>query len=259
MPAPKNKFKYAIGNGDLQIGCWLGLSESYVSEISASSGFDWLVIDSEHVPNDIRSITSHLQVMAAFDSHPVVRPTIGESWMIKPILDSGAQTILVPLVESASQAEELVRAVRYPPSGIRGVGSLGRASNFSRIPDYFATADDEICLLVQVETKRGVSALDEIVAVDGVDGVFIGPSDLSAAYGYLGDPSADEVQKVIFDSIRRIVSGGKAAGILTMDETLQKACAELGATFIATQTDVSLFARGMQAAAQRSKSHLLGG
>jgi len=177
MPAPRNPFKAAIKAGRPQMGCWLGLADPYVAEISAGAGFDWLLIDAEHAPNDLRSIISQLQVIAAFDSHPVVRPTIGEAWMIKQLLDAGAQTLLVPMVESAAQARELVQAVTYPPHGIRGVGSaLARASNFSGIPDYLTTAQDEICLLVQVENCAGMEALDEILQVEGVDGVFIGPS-----------------------------------------------------------------------------------
>jgi len=154
MPAPRNPFKQAIAKGELQIGCWLGLADPYIAEISAGAGFDWLLIDAEHAPNDLRSIVAQLQVIAARGSHAVVRPPIGESWMIKQFLDAGAQTLLIPMVESADQARDLVAAVTYPPHGVRGVGSaLARASDFAAIPDYLTTARDEICLLVQVEKK----------------------------------------------------------------------------------------------------------
>lgn len=257
MPAPHNPFKAAITSGKLQHGCWLGLASPYVAEISASAGFDWLVVDAEHAPNDLSSIIAHLQVIAAFDSHAVVRPPIGEVWMIKRLLDAGAQTLLVPMVESAEQAQTLVDAVTYPPHGIRGVGSaLARASGFAAIDDYLHTARNEISLLVQVENRKGLDALDEIVAVDGVDGVFIGPSDLAADLGYLGKPAADEVKAAVFDAIERIVAGGKAAGILAPDPSMQRECRDRGATFIATEIDVTLFARSIRESAERGAKNL---
>lgn len=259
MPAPRNPFKAAIKVGKLQHGCWLGLTSAYVAEISASAGFDWLVVDAEHAPNDLQSIIAHLQVIAASGSHAVVRPPIGEVWMIKRLLDVGAQTILVPMVESAEQARMLVDAVTYPPHGIRGVGSaLARASNFSGISDYLQTARDEISLLVQVENRKGLDALDDIVAVDGIDGVFIGPSDLAADLGYLGQTGAPEVNSAVLDAVSRIVSGGKAAGILTLNPELQRQCRERGASFIATEVDVTLFAQSIRGAAKRGAAHLDG-
>jgi len=257
MPAPKNPFKAAIKAGRLQVGCWLGLASSYVAEISAHAGFDWLVVDSEHAPNDLRSITTQLQVIAASNSHAVVRPPVGEVWMIKQILDAGAQTILVPMVESAEQAKLLVEAVTYPPHGIRGVGSaLARASNFSGIEDYLTTAREEICLLVQVENRKGLAALDDILAVEGIDGVFIGPADLAADLGYIDNPNAEEVQITVLDTMKKIVASGKAGGILTLDATLQTQCRDIGARFIATEIDVTLFAKNMREAASRAAKHL---
>ncbi|MFZ2100533.1 MAG: HpcH/HpaI aldolase/citrate lyase family protein, partial [Oricola sp.] len=185
MPAPKNEFKAALARGERQIGCWVGLADAYAAEIMGTTGFDWLLIDGEHAPNDVRSIMRQLQALEASPSHAVVRLPIGETRIVKQILDVGAQTLLIPMVESGEQAAELVRAAQYPPRGVRGVGAaLARASKFSAIPDYLATADSEICLLLQVENRAGMAALDDILAVEGVDGIFIGPSDLAADMGY---------------------------------------------------------------------------
>ena len=257
MPAPHNPFKHAIAKGELQLGCWLGLADPYIAEISAGAGFDWLLVDAEHAPNDLRSIVAQLQVIAARDSHAVVRPPIGETWIIKQLLDAGAQSLLIPMVESGRQAQELVDAVTYPPHGVRGVGSaLARASDFAAIPDYLQTAREEICLLAQVENRAGMDALDEILAVEGVDGVFIGPSDLAADMGFIGQPGQTEVKAAVLDAIKRIVASGKAAGILTLDKELQTECRNLGATFIATEIDVTLFARNMRAAAKEASERL---
>ena len=257
MPAPHNPFKHAIAKGDLQLGCWMGLADPYIAEISAGAGFDWLLIDGEHAPNDLRSITAQLQVLAARDSHAVVRPPIGETWIIKQLLDAGAQTLLIPMVETGAQAKELVDAVTYPPHGVRGVGSaLARASDFAAIGDYLTTARDEICLLAQVENLKGMEALDDILAVDGLDGVFIGPSDLAADMGFIGRAGQTEVKEAVIDAITRIVAADKAAGILTLDEDLQQQCRALGATFIATEIDVTLFARNMRMAARASSARL---
>jgi 4-hydroxy-2-oxoheptanedioate aldolase len=256
MPAPHNPFKAALAKGELQTGCWLGLADAYVAEISATAGFDWLVIDGEHAPNDLRSILAQLQIIDGSGSHPVVRPPIGETWLIKQILDLGAQTILVPMVDSGAQAAELVRAVRYPPVGIRGVGSaLARASRYSAIPDYLPTADDQICLLVQVESRAGLAALDDILATD-IDGVFIGPADLAADMGHRGKPGTPEVRDAILDAISRITAAGKAAGILAMDPEMQKDCRARGAAFIATGIDVTLFAGAMRSAAKTARDTL---
>ena len=250
MPVPHNSFKAAITKGQLQLGCWLGLADPYIAEISASAGFDWLLIDGEHAPNDLRSITAQLQVIGARGSHAMVRPPIGETWIIKQLLDAGAQSLLIPMVESGVQAQELVDAVTYPPHGVRGVGSaLGRASDFAAIGDYLMTARQEICLLAQVENRKGMSALDDILAVDGLDGVFIGPSDLAADMGFIGKPEQVEVKTAVLEATKRIVEGGKAAGILTLDQELQAQCRDLGATFIATEIDVTLFAKNMRASA----------
>ncbi|VAW03823.1 2,4-dihydroxyhept-2-ene-1,7-dioic acid aldolase [hydrothermal vent metagenome] len=239
MPAPANIFKSALTKGRMQYGCWAGFADAYATEMLATAGFDWLVIDGEHAPNDIRSIMAQLQVLEGKHSHPVVRLPMGEAWLIKQVLDAGAQTLLIPLVESAAQAGDLVAAMRYPPHGIRGSGAaLARASRFSDIADYITTANDQMCLLVQVETRAGIEALDDILKVEGVDGVFIGPSDLSADMGYGGDTSAPPVREVIRDALARIAASDKAAGILAVDHDVAQEYRDWGAQFLAVGVDV---------------------
>lgn len=243
MPAPINTFKRALQEKRLQTGFWQALANPYTVEISADAGFDWLLLDAEHAPNDIPILVSQLQAMRGSGSHAVIRPPIGETYIIKQLLDIGAQSILVPMVDSREQAEELVRAISYPPRGVRGVGAaLARASRFNRITDYLQTANDEICLLIQIESRKGLAALDEIATVEGVDGVFIGPADLAADMGYLGKPGSPEVQAEVEHALRRIQSHGKAAGILTADLVLARRYVDLGATFVAIGNDVTLFA-----------------
>ena len=249
MPAPHNSFKAAVQTGRAQMGCWLGLADPYSAEIAAGAGFDWLMIDGEHAPNDLRSIIAQLQVIQGSPSPAIVRPVVGETWMIKQLLDAGAQTLLIPMVESADQARELVRAVTYPPHGVRGVGSaLARASDFAAISDYLTTARDEICLLVQVENRKGLAALDDILAVEGIDGVFIGPSDLAADLGHIGQLAA--VEDTVLDALRRIAASGKAAGVMALQPEFQKSCLAAGARFMATAIDVTLFASTLRQAAR---------
>ena len=257
MPAPHNPFKKALAAGELQLGCWLGLADPYVAEISATAGFDWLLIDGEHAPNDLRSITAQMQVIHGRGPHAVVRPPIGETWMIKQLLDAGAQSLLIPMVETAEQARELVAAVTYPPGGGRGVGSaLARASEFSAIGDYLTPARDEICLIAQVENLKGLEALDEILAVEGIDGIFIGPSDLAADMGLIGQAGHEQVQAAVLSAMEKIIGGGRAGGILTLDTALQQKCRDLGTAFIATDIDVTLFAKNMRAAANNARVNL---
>lgn len=241
MPAPINPFKQALREGKTQFGCWLGLADSFSTELMGTAGFDWLVIDGEHAPNDLRRIMAQLQVLEASDSHPVVRVRVGDTALIKQMLDLGAQTVLVPMVESADQARDLVRDVTYPPTGRRGVGyALTRAARFSQTADYGTTADAQICLLVQVETRKGLEALDEITAVDGVDGVFIGPADLAADMGHMGNPGHPDVWTAILNAIQKIGKAGKAPGILLRDDAMIKQARDAGAQFIAVGADVLL-------------------
>ncbi|MCG5227030.1 4-hydroxy-2-oxoheptanedioate aldolase [Acinetobacter pittii] len=241
-----NYFKQKLKN-EQQIGMWVGLADGYCAEIAANAGYDWLLIDGEHAPNDVRSILAQLQSLAAYPSQAVVRPVSGDVPLIKQLLDIGAQTLLIPMVESAEQAELMVKATRYPPEGIRGVGAaLARASRWNNIPDYLQTADEQICVLVQVESKKGLDNLDEILKVDGIDGVFIGPADLSAALGYRGNPGHEYVQNIIVQTIQKIRAAGKAAGILSADEMLAKQYLELGTEFVAVGVDTSLLMKSMK-------------
>ncbi|MBF8757179.1 4-hydroxy-2-oxoheptanedioate aldolase [Pseudomonas guariconensis] len=248
MDMPINTFKQRLQRGETQIGLWLGLADPYCAELAANAGFDWLLIDGEHAPNDLRSLLGQLQAIAPYPSQAVIRPVIGDTALIKQVLDIGAQTLLVPMVESADQARALVRAMRYPPSGVRGVGSaLARASRWNTIPGYLDHADAQMCLLVQIENREGLANLDAICAVEGVDGVFIGPADLSAAMGHRGNPAHPEVQAAIEDAIVRIRDAGKAAGILSADQTLARRYIELGAAFVAVGVDTTVLMRGLQA------------
>ncbi|RMQ43468.1 2,4-dihydroxyhept-2-ene-1,7-dioic acid aldolase [Pseudomonas cichorii] len=254
MDMPINTFKQRLKSGDAQIGLWLGLADAYCAELAANAGFDWLLIDGEHAPNDLRGMLSQLQAVAPYASQAIIRPVIGDSALIKQVLDIGAQTLLVPMVESAAQAQELVRAIHYPPQGKRGVGSaLARASRWNSIPGYLDQADAQMCLLVQIESLEGLANLDAIAAVEGVDGVFIGPADLSASMGYRGNPGAPEVQTAIEDAIVRIQKAGKAAGILSADEKLARRYIELGAAFVAVGVDTTVLMRGLQTLAARFK------
>lgn len=241
MTAYRNGFKVALKASRLQVGLWLGLTSPVTAEICATAGFDWLVIDGEHAPNDIPTMLGQLQALAAYDVHPVLRTVAGETWMIKQALDLGVQTILVPMVETPEAAAELVGATRYPPIGCRGVGAaLARASRYNRIPDYLATANDQIALIVQVESRAALAQVAEIAAVPGVDGVFVGPADLAADMGYLGDPGAPEVRAAVLKAIRAITSAGKPAGLLTSDRSFAMECIAEGAVFVAVGSDVGL-------------------
>lgn len=244
MEIPRNALKAALKDGRVQIGLWVGLADPYAAEAVAGTGFDWLLIDGEHAPNDVRQILSQLQAVASYPVHPVVRPVIGDVALIKQILDVGAQTLLVPVVETAEQAAQMVAATRYPPSGIRGVGSaLARSSRWNQIDGYLHKADAEMCVLVQVETRRGLENLKAISAVDGVDGVFFGPADLSASMGYLGNPGHPDVQRSILDGIAAVRRAGKAPGVLTADLALARRYIEAGALFVAVGVDTTLLVR----------------
>lgn len=252
MPAPQNPFKAALKNGETVIGCWLSLGDPLSTEIAGTAGFDWLLIDGEHAPYDISRIRIQLMALEASSSHAAVRVPFSETWILKQVLDAGAQTVLVPMVESADQARQLVADVRYPPTGGRGVGYSGaRCSRFGEIADYGTTADDQICLLVQVENRAGLAALDEILAVEGVDGVFIGPADLSADMGHMGQIRHPEVQATIHDAFRRIEAAGKAPGVLSTNDEMTQEMLDAGARFVATGVDLQLLAGSLRATAKR--------
>jgi 4-hydroxy-2-oxoheptanedioate aldolase len=252
MSAPENPFKTALRQGRPQIGLWQSLAYGYSAEICAGAGFDWLLFDGEHGPNDLPALLAQLQAVAAYPVHAVGRPPVGETWLIKQYLDIGFTSLLIPLVESGAQARELVRAVRYPPTGVRGVASA-RAARWGRTKGYLQSADAGICLLLQVETPLGLQNLAEIAATEGVDGVFIGPSDLSAGLGHPGDPGHPEVQAAIEQAMRTVLACGKACGVLTPDEGLARRYLELGCTFVAVGGDIGLLVAATNALAARFK------
>jgi 4-hydroxy-2-oxoheptanedioate aldolase len=254
MTLPENGFKIALRDRRPIIGLWLAMADPYAAELAGHAGFDWVVIDGEHGPNDLRSILAQLQALQSSPSEVVVRPPVGEAWMIKQLLDIGARTLLIPMVDSVEQAEALVRAVRYPPAGIRGMGAaIARASRFNTIPNYAAGAGQDICLVVQAETRAAMANLERIAAVEGIDGVFIGPSDLAADMGFPGRLDAPEVQAVIEKGIATILAAGKPAGILTANETLNRHYLDLGASFVAVGADVTEFSTALRRLAARYK------
>lgn len=250
MTPPPNRFKRAILAGERQIGLWCTLSTAFAAEAVAGAGFDWLLLDTEHSPGDVLTVLCQLQALSGFpDVVPVVRPASNDAVLIKRYLDIGAQSLLIPYVQTADEARAAVAAVRYPPVGIRGVSALTRATQFGRYAGYAASADAEIALLVQIETRAGLEALEEIAAVDGVDGIFIGPGDLAASLGFIGQLSHPIVVAAVEDAIRRIVACGKPAGILTADPAFTQRCIALGTAFTAVGIDAGLLARGADALA----------
>jgi 4-hydroxy-2-oxoheptanedioate aldolase len=247
MQMPNNVFKQALREGRPQIGLWVGLADSYAAELLATTGFDCLVIDAEHAPNDPRSVLGQLQAIAPYPVHPIVRPVSGTAELIKQYLDIGAQTIIVPMVETAAQAKDVVAATRYPTRGVRGVGSaLARASRWNRIDDYLRRSDAEMCVLVQVESLAGMANLESIAAVEGVDGVFFGPADLAASMGLIGRPADPAVQAAISRGIAAVIRAGKAAGTLTPDRKLAREYLNQGALFVAVGADTSLLIKAAQ-------------
>lgn len=243
MNLPVNRFKKAVREGRPQIGIWCSSCSNLVAEVLAGAGFDWILIDTEHAPNELPTVLSQLQALASGTAAPVVRPAWNDVVLIKRLLDIGVQNLLVPYVQTVEEARAAVAAVRYPPDGVRGVAIFHRASGFGRVKDYFSRANDEICLILQVETRAALQNLDEIAAVDGVDGVFIGPSDLAAALGHLGDNGHPEVRAAIEDAIRRIRKAGKAAGILAPIEADARHWLAHGCTVVAVGSDLGLLAR----------------
>jgi 4-hydroxy-2-oxoheptanedioate aldolase len=241
----RNPFKAAIGRGDRQIGLWLSLADAYSAEICAGAGFHWLLIDGEHAPNDLRRTLAQLQAVAPYAGHPVVRSVGADPNGIKQLLDIGAQTLLVPMIDTPAQAAAVAAATRYPPAGIRGVGAaIARAARWGTRHDYLEEADDEVCLLVQAESARALANLEAICAVDGVHGVFIGPADLAASMGHRGNAAHPQVQAAIDGAIATIAASGKAAGTLTADLALARHYLDLGASFVAVGVDVTLLAQG---------------
>ncbi|MEM1374463.1 MAG: HpcH/HpaI aldolase/citrate lyase family protein [Pseudomonadota bacterium] len=246
MPAPKNLLKARMKAGDVLAGCWLSLANPYTTEVAATAGFDWLLLDGEHSPNDIPTLLAQLQVMG--DVPAVVRLPDGDPVKIKQVLDIGAQSILIPMVNSAEEAETLVRACRFPPAGTRGVGAfLARASRFGAIPDYVATADAETCLIVQIESRAALYNLDAILAVEGVDAAFIGPADLAADFGR--SPSDPEMRSLVMKTLTRIDATGCCAGVFSIDPDYMREAKDAGARFLGVGADITLLADALRARA----------
>ncbi|WP_207458171.1 HpcH/HpaI aldolase/citrate lyase family protein [Azospirillum sp. SYSU D00513] len=254
MDIMKNSFKHAIESGRTQIGFWSILSSNVTVEILAGAGFDWLVLDTEHAPNELPMVYSQLQAMMGGTAHPVVRVPWNDMVTIKRYLDIGVQSLLIPSVETAEEARDAVSFTRYPPKGVRGFSAAPRASQFARVKNYAQVYEQELAVLVQIETRRGLENIEAIAAVEGVTGLFIGPGDLSAALGHVGDLKHPEVLEAIEDAIKRILACGKPAGILTGDETLARRYLEMGCTYVAVGSDQALLARGTEQLAAKFKN-----
>jgi 4-hydroxy-2-oxoheptanedioate aldolase len=253
MNLPENPFKRALRSGKPQIGLWSSLSSNYTVEVIAGAGFDWILLDTEHSPADIENLLAQLQAAEPYPTHAVVRVPWNDMVNIKRVLDIGAQSLLIPYVQNAEEARAAVAHTRYPPAGVRGVAGTTRATRFGRIKDYARRAHEEICVLVQVETQKALDSIEAICAVDGVDGVFIGPADLHASFGYTGEIANPKVKPMIDDAIRRIRKAGKAPGILTPNEADARHWLECGALFVAVGADVGILARGAEALAAKFK------
>ncbi|SOE51445.1 2,4-dihydroxyhept-2-ene-1,7-dioic acid aldolase (EC 4.1.2.n4) [plant metagenome] len=248
MHLPHNAFKAALKQAQPRYGIWAGMCTPYTAEILAGLGYDWVLLDGEHAPNTVPTLLGQLQAMAAYGSQPVVRPVTGDPVLIKQLLDVGAQTLMVPMVETAEQAAALVQAMRYPPHGIRGVGGgLTRATRWDAVPDYIRNAHQELCLIVQIESRLGVQNAAAIAAVEGVDAVFIGPADLSTGLGHAGDASQPEVQDAIRQAIDATRAQGKACGILAPREEDARRYLDWGCQFVAVGIDISLLRQAAQA------------
>lgn len=254
MKLPVNHFKRAIkNNGALQVGLWSGLSNNVTVEVLANAGFDWLLLDTEHSPNELPMVYSQLQAASQGSAHPIVRIPWNDTVVIKRYLDIGVQSLLIPFVQNAEEARRAVAATRYPPLGVRGYSAAARASDYGRIKDYPASCEAQLCVLVQVETPEALANIEAIAAVEGVDGIFIGPGDLAASMGHIGNIKHPEVVAAIDDAIGRIRASGVAAGILSGDEELARRCIALGCNYIAVGSDIGVLARGAEALAARFK------
>ena len=248
---PRNAFKQALANGQRQVGLWSSLCSPIAAEVIAGAGFDWIVIDGEHAPNDIGSLVTQLQAMRGGTAEPVFRVPWNDAVIIKRALDAGARSLLVPFVQNANEARNAVAAARYPPLGIRGVAVIPRANDYGRVTGYHRNAHLDTCILVQLETRAALKEIEAIAAVDGVDGLFIGPSDLSADFGHLGNPKHPEVQAAIREAGARIRATGKAAGMLSGNLDDVESLFALGFNFTAVGSDLGILARGAEQIAAR--------
>ncbi len=253
MDLPKNNFKHGLARGELQIGLWCSLCSNIAAELVAYSGFDWLVLDTEHSPNEVPDLVQQLQAVATGTASAVVRPAWNDTVLIKRVLDIGAQSVLLPYVQNAEEAKRAVAATRYPPRGVRGVTGSGRAARYGRVADYLKRADEELCVLVQAETRQALDNIEAIAAVEGVDGVFIGPSDLAASLGHIGQPGHPVVQSALKEAVDRLKAVGKPAGILTANADEARRYIEWGYLFVAVGSDIGLLAKGADTLAKSFK------
>ena len=247
MKMPPNQFKARLAQGKRQPGLWLTLESVNATEIVAGSGYDWLLLDMEHTGLDLSQVADHIRAARGGTAELVVRIPWNEPIVMKRLLDSGVRSFMIPFVQSAAEARAAVAATRYPPHGIRGVSGNMRANAFARYSDYAARYHEEQCIIVQIESPVAVAAIGEIGAVEGVDGVFVGPNDLAANMGLFGQPGAAQVRSAIGDALTRIRSTGKAAGILNFDPVQARGLFNDGYSFIAVGSDTSILARRSEA------------
>ena len=253
MKLAQNRFKHAIAAGEKQVGMWSTLCSPIVAETLSYSGLDWVLIDTEHSPNEVPLVMTQLQAMAAGDVTPIVRPAWNDAVLMKRLLDIGTTSFLVPFVQNPDEAAAAVAATRYPPEGVRGVSVSHRGNKFGRVEDYFQHANEEICVLAPEETPQAAEQCDAIAAVDGVDGIFIGPSDLAASMGHLGNAKHPDVQQVISEVAQACRDAGKPVGILAFNEDDAKAYFDAGFTFVAVGSDLGAVTRSADALARRFK------
>jgi 2-dehydro-3-deoxyglucarate aldolase len=248
-----NRFRHAVCSGETQIGCWASLASPIVTELLGTIGFDWMLLDAEHAPNDVLSLIPQLMALKDSASAPVVRPPANDSVVIKRFLDSGFSNFLVPFVDSAADAARAVAATRYPPQGIRGVSVGHRGNHYGTVPDYFNVANDNVCVIPQIESRKAVEAIDSILEVSGVDAVFIGPSDLAASYGHLGNANHPDVQQAIAHVFDRAKAAGKSSGILAPVQADAERYLSMGCRVIAVCADLGL----LKGAAQSAQKHFM--
>ncbi|MEM9604450.1 MAG: aldolase/citrate lyase family protein [Pseudomonadota bacterium] len=247
MKLPTNAFLSALRSGTPQIGLWISLASNVAAEVVADAGFDWVLLDMEHSPNELPVVLSQLQVFASRDTTAIVRPQWNDPVLVKRLLDVGAEGLLFPMVQNATEADAAVAATRYPPRGIRGVSGTTRANRFGRIGDYFSRVEDETAVLLQVETREALATASEIGERDGVDGVFFGPADISASLGHLGQPMHPETWDLIRATAKPLMDRGVPVGTLVFDPALARQLIDEGFSFVACGSDLALLARGADA------------
>lgn len=248
-----DSFKQVLASGRSIFGVFVSLADNISAEIAANSDLDWIIVDTEHAPNDLRSTLSQLQATQAYDTHVVVRPYEGDKALLKRMLDIGATNLMIPMVDNAEEASEVVTYCRYPPLGVRGVAS-SRAARWGTTENYFADADDQVCLIAQIESVEGLANIDSIAAVDGIDALFVGPSDTAAALGHLGNPGHPEVQEAVMGALRAIQRSGKPAGVYGATPEAAQRYREAGASFVIVGVDTMVLAKSLNGLAAQFKA-----